>query len=136
MYAGKFYSKTRSTCSSTPGMIEAHFYCIKSSWTNLVACLNLVFGDADINFKSYSYWRIIANSEILLTDFDKKAFDCLDHQELLSKLKYYGVACSAQCFLKSYLNKREKFVCIKMVGLTKYITEKYEVPQGSVLGPL
>lgn len=110
-------------------MIEAHFHCIKSSWTNLVACLNLVIGDADIYFKSYFYWRIIANSEILHTDFDKKAFavcsdhhimcdlskafDCLDHQELLSKLEYYGVAGSAQIFLKSYLNKREQFVCTK-----------------------
>lgn len=102
-------------------MIEAHFHCIKSSWTNLVACLNLVIGDADIYFKSYFYWRIIADSEILHTDFDKKAFAVLsrqglwlsDHQELLSKLEYYGVAGSAQIFLKSYLNKREQFVCTK-----------------------
>ena len=63
-----------------------------------------------------------------------KAFDCLNHSILLSKLNHYGVRGSALNLIRSYLQNRKQFVRNNdmespLADLTTGI------PQGSILGP-
>ena len=63
-----------------------------------------------------------------------KAFDTLDHEILLYKLKYYGLNATALQLLKSYLSKRTQYVEYDVKSDIGYVTTG--VPQGSILGPL
>ena len=65
----------------------------------------------------------------------KKAFDCIDHALLLSKLDHYGFRGHINDFLQNYLSSRSQFTIINNTCST---TENiyYGVPQGSILGPL
>ena len=64
-----------------------------------------------------------------------KAFDCLDHNILLSKLKFYGLNDNAIKLLKNYLSDRNQYV---QLGNTKSQLHGISrgIPQGSVMGPL
>jgi len=70
----------------------------------------------------------------IFLDF-KKAFDCVDHVILLSKLQFYGVRGTALKWFESYLKNRSQYT---EIGNSKsddcFIT--HGVPQGSILGPL
>ena len=70
----------------------------------------------------------------------QKAFDCVNHDILLQKLKYYGITDIALKLLKSYLSNRYQRTVIKANNLNKSFSSwkiiKCGVPQGSVLGPL
>ena len=64
-----------------------------------------------------------------------KAFDTLDHDIMLSKLRYYGVSGTELKIFADYLLERFQYVdysgiCSKKLPITT------GVPQGSVLGPL
>ena len=64
-----------------------------------------------------------------------KAFDTLNHDILLEKLKYYGITGPALSWFSSYLANREQFVELDDCRSRKEsITTG--VPQGSILGPL
>ena len=64
-----------------------------------------------------------------------KAFDCVEHNLLLGKMKRYGFQGKNLDFFKSYLEERTQTVSIN--GRTSSsIKIQHGVPQGSVLGPL
>ena len=64
-----------------------------------------------------------------------KAFDCLPHESLLSKLKAYGLSENTVKFLASYLINRFRRVKIGDAYFS-WLSLHKGVPQGSVLGPL
>ena len=65
----------------------------------------------------------------------QKLFDCLDHNILLSKLKFYGLNDNAIKLIKNYLSDRNQYV---LLGNTKFQLHGIScgIPQGSVMGPL
>lgn len=70
-----------------------------------------------------------------------KAFDLVNHELLLDKLNHLGVRGTAADLIRSYLNNRKFFVCIKseLDGSVTYSAGREVmrgVPQGSILGPL
>ena len=64
-----------------------------------------------------------------------KAFDTVDHQILLKKLEYYGIAGNNLRWFENYLKDRQQFVPFEH-NSTKKVTVTSGVPQGSILGPL
>jgi hypothetical protein len=70
----------------------------------------------------------------------QKAFDCVNHDILLSKMKFYGITDIANKLIESYLRKRYQRVVINDDRLNKYHSEwehiHHGVPQGSILKPL
>ena len=69
-----------------------------------------------------------------------KAFDCVNHNILLNKIKLYGITGTAYNLIISYLDNRYQRVTMKDNKINKISSTwenvKYGVPQGSVLGPL
>ena len=64
-----------------------------------------------------------------------KAFDCLDHNILLSKLKFYGLSDDDIRLLKTYLSDREQYVQLGNIKSQLHGISR-GIPQGSVMGPL
>ena len=64
-----------------------------------------------------------------------KTFDCLNHDILLAKLKFYGFEGIAQNLFFSYLSNRKQFVQFETTK-SELLNIKNGVPQGSILGPL
>ena len=79
----------------------------------------------------------IDNNEIVGTIFLdlSKAFDLVNHEILLIKLKYYQVSNNTISWFSSYLSERSQQVSISgKLSSPRHISSG--VPQGSVLGPL
>lgn len=81
-------------------------------------------------------------STAILLDYSK-AFDCLSHDHLLSKLTTLGIQGLALNWFRSYLTRRKQMTEVKYTtkGLTCQTTSGLQtvtrgVPQGSVLGPV
>ena len=65
----------------------------------------------------------------------QKEFNTVEHDILLSKLEHYGIHGLANEWFKSYLSNRKQYVSIN--GYESNLADvKFDVPQGSVLGPL
>ena len=65
----------------------------------------------------------------------KKAFDTVDHDILIEKLKFYGLDGTVILWFKSYLEGRKQYT--KLYGIkSTYLNIICGVPQGSLLGPL
>ena len=77
----------------------------------------------------------IGNTPITVFLDLSKAFDTLNFDILLSKLRYYGVSGVALDLMKSYLTGRKQYV---IFGETKsnFTNTSTGIPQGSILGPL
>ena len=71
---------------------------------------------------------------VLFLDF-RKAFDLVNHQILLSKLKLYGCSSKTVEFFQSYLSGRFQILNFKNT-LSDSLPLSVGVPQGSILGPL
>jgi hypothetical protein len=69
----------------------------------------------------------------------EKSFDCMNHDILLLKLKFYGVIGKAYILIKSYLKDRYQRVLIDNRHYNSISSDwakvKHDVPQGSVLSP-
>ena len=65
----------------------------------------------------------------------QKAFDTVNHQILLDKLRLMGVGQIAVQRFKSYLSDREQLINIADTS-SEFRTVSCGVPQGSILGPL
>lgn len=65
----------------------------------------------------------------------KKAFDSVDHEILLQKLRLYGIRGPFNDLIRSYLTNRSQYVFIDDYK-SDILSLKAGVPQGSVLGPL
>jgi hypothetical protein len=64
----------------------------------------------------------------------KKAFDCVNHKILMSKVEGYGIVSDAKHLLCSYISNRKQFVEIDGVR-SDLLAVECGVPQGSILGP-
>lgn len=78
-------------------------------------------------------------SVLALLDFSR-AFDCINHNLLLSKMSFYGFDNSALKWFHSYLDGRSQHVEVSQEDGTKLCSGttplKRGVPQGSILGPI
>ena len=64
-----------------------------------------------------------------------KAFDSIDHDILIMKLRDVGLSCSSIEWFKSYLSSRYQVVKIQ-ASISDQLPVTSGVPQGSILGPL
>ena len=72
---------------------------------------------------------------VLYQEHSQKAFDCVDHSILLTKLKKMGIRDTELLWFSNYLSNRAQFVSVNNIdSITMNIT--CGVPQGSILGPL
>jgi hypothetical protein len=74
----------------------------------------------------------------ILCDMEK-AFDCVNHNIILSTLKFYRIVGKANTLIKSCLNDRYQRVLIDTSHsnnsiLSDWVKVKYRVPGGSILG--
>lgn len=82
------------------------------------------------------YGQLDSGNKVIAAMVDlTKAFDCVNHECLLSKLETYGIRGLSNNLLRSYLNNRRQFVEFNGKKSSNLNFET-GVPQGSVLGPL
>ena len=113
------------------------------------------FNDNNLLYKNQYGFRKKHSTELaglefhdkLVTELDKsklpiaifldlsKAFDTIDHDILLHKLRYYGISGTSLEWFKSYLSNRRQFVQFKNSTSSQSMLTT-GVPQGSILGPL
>ncbi len=77
------------------------------------------------------------NQKCLIVSIDlRKAFDLIDHNILLTKLKRYGCDMKTISWFRSYLDNRFQFVVHKKLLSEPKQCPPIGVPQGTCLGPL
>ena len=113
-----------------------------------------------LNTAQFGFWKefhiddavfIILNN--IITSLDQRkhvggifcdltmAFDCVNHNILLNKLRYYGIRETSLSWFKSYLENRKQRVCLRPDIHDQETSSEWEeivngVPPGSILGPL
>ena len=108
-------------------IINANQYGFRKQHSTELASLQLV---------DFLYYKMDAKKTPLNIYLDlSKAFDTLDHNILLTKLKFYGITGMAHHLLDSYLSNRKQLVQFQETS-SDVLDIKRGVPQGSILGPL
>ena len=81
--------------------------------------------------------KLFDQNKVAIATFmdSSKAFECVDHNILLSELKRYGIHETALQWINSYLSDREHFVSWNQ-SHSSLLNLNIGVPQGSFLGPL
>ena len=75
-----------------------------------------------------------ADTDVIYLDF-AKAFDKVDHEVLLAKVRSYGISGKVYKWIEAFLADRRQAVVIN--GSLSYLAEVISgVPQGTVLGPI
>ena len=91
--------------------------------------------DAVITFLNDTYNNINESKYTIATFIDfKKAFDTINHEILLGKLKNFGVRSLPLKWIESYLYNRRMYVDFNGTHSTSK-TVNIGIPQGTVLGP-
>ena len=85
---------------------------------------------------TYSIWNLNAKHFSLSVFVDlRKAFDTVNHSDLLSKLEHYGIRGLPLLWFASYLRDRKQSV--KVGGsVSEFVVTNIAVPQGSILAPI
>lgn len=92
--------------------------------------------DALIHLTDEIHNALDASSRSLCVFIDlAKAFDTVNHHQLLECLNNVGIRGNANDLIKNYLKDRPQFVKIRNT-LSDESTVEYGVPQGTVLGPI
>ena len=65
----------------------------------------------------------------------QKAFDTVNQEIFLSKLKHYGIKGTSYDWFKSFLCERMQYIMIKEIESSLKIVS-HGIPKGSVFGPL
>ena len=92
--------------------------------------------DALINLTEEIYRALDDKKHYLAAMIDiKKAFDCVDHSILLTKLESSGIRGQPLRWLKSYLQNRRCYIHINGINSNTNVFN-IGVPQGSILGPI
>ena len=108
-------------------LIDAHQSGFRSIHSTLTALLDLT------NDWSYNIDRKMINGAVFL-DL-QKAFDTVDHDILLDKLKCYGFSPDCLEWFVSYLGNRHQRCSINgTLSTARFLT--HGVPQGTILGPV
>ena len=84
----------------------------------------------DILLKQANLGRV----DIAVLDFSQ-AFDTVPHNQLLTKLKHYGIAGNTLPWIRAFLTNRTQRVLIEGHG-SRLVRVQSGVPQGTVSGPL
>ena len=108
-------------------LLASQQYGFRPNRSTELAALELM--DRNINFMNQGFCPVNIYLDL------SKAFDSLNYDILLSKLKFYGLQNNALQLLKSYLSDRSQYVQIDNVKSNPH-TVSCGIPQGSVLGPL
>ena len=103
----------------------------QSGFRALHSAVTCLLNNTDDWYVNMDNGRYTANIFIDL----KKAFDTVDHDILLAKLRKYGVDNLAFAWFSSYLTNRKQYCRVNGVS-SKTEDIKCGVPQGSCLGPL
>lgn len=92
--------------------------------------------DALLSIKKHITFDLNRNLKVIMISIDlKKAFDLINHQILLSKLKAYGCDKKSIKWFSSYLRDRHSFVISKR-KLSKLMKKSISVPQGGCLSAI
>ena len=105
--------------------------CNQAAFRKLYSTITSLISSADLWYENINH----SNANLIIFLDLKKAFDTVDHDILLKKLRAYGIRGKGGGWFESYLNNREQ-LCSLNVRHSKTRNVACGIPQGSCLGPL